>query len=267
MKTVKIPSDYNPYIVVVNGVTYAYKAGTTQEVPDEVAAVIENYNKLSPKGVPTDGGVLPFVTKADDGKLLGVDDGAWGKVNAPESGTEVVANPTLAGTEPALTGLQVGDDKYAVEAGISQADADARYLKLAGGTMTGSIIIDNSSAYIKSANSRDILRAGNSGDVYLGNTSSALQLHTSGQDVIHQRGSTQYCVLDEYNTSANPTLAGTEAALESLKIKGTSYKNQPSSMSYLTSAPSADNTDGIKIVVLSSEPATKYNGYLYIITA
>lgn len=29
-------------------------------------------------------------------------------------GTEVVANPTLAGTEPDLTGLQVGDDKYKV---------------------------------------------------------------------------------------------------------------------------------------------------------
>lgn len=35
---------------------------------------------------------------------------------------------------------------------------------------------------------------------------------------------------------------------------------------YLTTAPSSANTDGIKIVVLSSEPATKYNGYLYIIT-
>ena len=36
---------------------------------------------------------------------------------------------------------------------------------------------------------------------------------------------------------------------------------------YLTTAPSANNTEGnIKIVVLSSDPATKYSGYLYIIT-
>lgn len=36
-------------------------------------------------------------------------------------------------------------------------------------------------------------------------------------------------------------------------------------INYLTTAPVADNTDGdLKIVVLSSEPATKYNGYLYI---
>ena len=36
---------------------------------------------------------------------------------------------------------------------------------------------------------------------------------------------------------------------------------------YTTTAPTANNTTGLKIVVLSSEPATKYDGYLYIITA
>lgn len=34
-----------------------------------------------------------------------------------EDATKVVANPTLAGTEAALEGLQVGDTKYKVEAG------------------------------------------------------------------------------------------------------------------------------------------------------
>lgn len=100
---------------------------------------------------------------------------------------------------------------------------------------------------------------------------------------------------------ANPTLAGTEAALTGLEVDGTKYKvNQPivvegnpsgagggsaltglkigdtvykvrdgstNGLGYLTTAPSAANTDGIKIVVLSAEPATKYNGYLYIILA
>lgn len=38
------------------------------------------------------------------------------------------------------------------------------------------------------------------------------------------------------------------------------------SLPILTTAPSAANTDGgIKIVVLSAEPATKYSGYLYVI--
>lgn len=41
----------------------------------------------------------------------------------------------------------------------------------------------------------------------------------------------------------------------------------PDGISYLTSAPTAANTSGkLKIVVLSSEPATKYSGYVYIIT-
>ena len=35
---------------------------------------------------------------------------------------------------------------------------------------------------------------------------------------------------------------------------------------YSTTAPTADNTSGLKFVVLSAEPATYYNGYYYIIT-
>lgn len=34
---------------------------------------------------------------------------------------------------------------------------------------------------------------------------------------------------------------------------------------YTTTAPTADNTDGLKIVVLEEEPETKYDGWLYII--
>ena len=37
--------------------------------------------------------------------------------SASWGGTEVVANPTLAGTEPVLTGLQVGDNKYSIPEG------------------------------------------------------------------------------------------------------------------------------------------------------
>jgi len=39
-----------------------------------------------------------------------------------------------------------------------------------------------------------------------------------------------------------------------------------SGVAYQTTAPTSDNTDGLKFVVLSEEPATKYSGYLYIIT-
>jgi hypothetical protein len=37
------------------------------------------------------------------------------------------------------------------------------------------------------------------------------------------------------------------------------------SIGYSTVAPTQDNVDGLKIVELSEEPATKYDGYLYFI--
>lgn len=37
-------------------------------------------------------------------------------------------------------------------------------------------------------------------------------------------------------------------------------------LKYTTTVPTAANTNGLKVCVLSSEPVTKYNGWLYIIT-
>lgn len=34
---------------------------------------------------------------------------------------------------------------------------------------------------------------------------------------------------------------------------------------FVTEAPTAANTDGIRIAYLASEPATKYDGWLYLI--
>ena len=50
-----------------------------------------------------------------DGQVLKLSSGvpAWGT----DEGTNVIANPTLAGTESDLTGLQVGDTKYAIPSG------------------------------------------------------------------------------------------------------------------------------------------------------
>ena len=56
---------------------------------------------------------------------------------------------------------------------------------------------------------------------------------------------------------------GTAGDLLRAGTNGPEYSN---ALPYLTTAPSADNTDGLKIVVLSSDPSTKYNGYLYLIT-
>ena len=48
-KTIKIPEDRgNPVKVVINHKVYQYTAGTTQSVPDEVAALLENSQAEAP---------------------------------------------------------------------------------------------------------------------------------------------------------------------------------------------------------------------------
>ena len=49
MKTIQIPMNSNPFTVVINNSVYQYKAGESVEVPDEVAAAIEDALKLEPK--------------------------------------------------------------------------------------------------------------------------------------------------------------------------------------------------------------------------
>ena len=48
-KTITIPTNCNPYIVVINNHVYTYRAGETIEVPDEVAEAIEDALELIPK--------------------------------------------------------------------------------------------------------------------------------------------------------------------------------------------------------------------------
>ena len=107
-------------------------------------------------------------------------------------------------------------------AGMSQADADARYLKLAGGTMTGDLTIGANKAIRN--NDGNIALYSSYGMTTIGNSYEAVSLNTSSnRDVKHNKGGTEYNVLDASNTSANPTLAGTETALTGLKVNGTSY--------------------------------------------
>ena len=49
MKTIQIPTTSNPFIVNINNNDYQYRAGDTIEVPDEVAAAIEDALALEPK--------------------------------------------------------------------------------------------------------------------------------------------------------------------------------------------------------------------------
>lgn len=62
-----------------------------------------------------------------------------------------------------------------------------------------------------------------------------------------------------------PTTTTAGQLLKSTSTSGTFALGN--SLPYLTVAPSAANDDGLIFVVLSSEPATKYSGYIYIITS
>lgn len=68
-RIVKIPECMNPFDVWVNGAKYSYPAGTEQEVPDNVADVIEHHieqKKAEPAGVNACNAdlVISFATKA-----------------------------------------------------------------------------------------------------------------------------------------------------------------------------------------------------------
>lgn len=56
-----------------------------------------------------------------------------------DGGTTVIANPTLVGTETALTGLQVGDTKYIVPQGGGGAGIEYVELVVAGDTTSGTL--------------------------------------------------------------------------------------------------------------------------------
>lgn len=68
------------------------------------------------------------------------------------------------------------------------------------------------------------------------------------------------------NGVATPTRLAKGNNGELLRVNSSGNLAYGNNLPIITTAPSADNTDGLIICVLSSEPATKYNGYLYIIT-
>jgi hypothetical protein len=84
MKTITIPTNCNPYIVVINNHAYTYRAGDTVEVPDEVAEAIEDAIELEPKPkrylskfAQLVGGELTEVTAEDLDGVLTIDVSAF----------------------------------------------------------------------------------------------------------------------------------------------------------------------------------------------
>ena len=120
------------------------------------------------------------------------------------------------------------------------------------------------------------------GDIIYGGTSGAptrLAKGTTGQILMQSLNAPVWTTI---NYMANPMSAqgdiiyGGSGGAPTRLAKGTTGNllragstsiEYTDSLPVLTTAPSAANTDGIKIVILNSEPSTKYDGYLYLIVS
>lgn len=80
MKTVRIPTNANPFVITINGAIYSYPAGTVQSVPDNIAEIIEQYNDSIPQEAEEQGEIGDVWTKTEEGA-------EWDKVKGlPEGG-------------------------------------------------------------------------------------------------------------------------------------------------------------------------------------
>lgn len=135
--------------------------------------------------------------------------------------------------------------------------------------------------YITSAGQKDICFVSfyDSGDTFdvikLFNNDGFMIIEYAGTPEVSEKLSTYYTELSNISGSiqvreikANEgTITSSTPVLRSLKIGTDIYNIASDSVAYTTTAPTSANTSGrLKFVVLSSEPATKYDGYLYIIT-
>ena len=191
--------------------------------------------RASASGGGTDVEANPEGTATTDLEKLKVGETIYG---IPE-GTNVVANPTLAGTESALTGLQVGDTKYAVESGMTNPM-----------TTQGDLIVGGANG--------TPTRLGQGGQDYAYLRFSP----SSDSSPVWARPELKHTYVDPSHNNEtifiNSSSGGTSAI-------GFGKPALNFGLGFTTTAPSSANTDGLKIVVLTAEPATYYDGYYYII--
>lgn len=99
-KSVKIPETANPWRCVINGVEYAYTPGSTQTVPDEVAALIAQIEEYPPDPLPVEKpwpcGIEPEITDPQDGDVLVYDAtaGVWKNGEGGSGGGVTVVHST-----------------------------------------------------------------------------------------------------------------------------------------------------------------------------
>lgn len=120
------------------------------------------------------------------------------------TGKETNYAPTVKAVSDAIDAV--------VNTGITESLKN--YLKLSGGTMTGSIIMNNS-IVLKSKDNNGVERRliGKSieGTTHIGDIDGKAQIYTSDTDVIHFRSTGSYKILDSYNLPDPATKSGNNA--------------------------------------------------------
>ena len=156
---------------------------------------------------------------------------------------DVKANVQVVGTEDYLLTIEIDGDKYIIPQG-TEVEANPT---LAGteAELTGLQVGD-----VK-------YKIPNELPTITGNANKVLKVNNDASAV-------------EWGDVANelPSVTGNADKILKVNSGGTGVEwGYTSQLGYLTTAPSQDNTSGLlQIVVLSSEPATYYDGYYYIIT-
>ena len=180
---------------------------------------------------------------------------------------KVTANDSLPTNAQELTSLTVGDLTYKVPQGMQVVEINSTT-----GTLT-----DEQYAILSGNNG--ILKYG--GTYYTKKTqgSYGMSFEVGTEYYPQHEASIKYWfyinVTDKSFTQMSQNISknvranvnpSTPSELVDLMIGNDGY-TVGDSVKYLTTAPVANNTSGrLQIVVLSSEPATRYDGYLYIIT-
>ena len=104
--------------------------------------------------------------------------------------------------------------------------------------------------------------------VYLGASSQAADsAKLNGQNASYYLNYNNFTNTPTIPTNNNQLTNGAGYITSSGSCASATSSTVADNVTYLTSAPSSNNTSGrLKFVVLSSEPSTKYSGYVYIIT-
>lgn len=193
----------------------------------------------------------------------------WDESNLPSpvQTSDLVDYVVKSDLDAYATKSWVGEQNYLTTAsldGYAKTTDLASYLPLAGGTLTGDLVLSNNNyirGILSTGTSIQILGLNSSNTISVGNGSYNLLLYTGASDISHWKGGTSYKIWDASNVSrplnyVNGTAGSvTSVYARNLNLNGTNYPFIGTGTSVVTLfAPTTAGTSG---QVLQSQGAGK----------